>query len=204
MSVQKFIAHVKAEAAKANIKVVLADSSYIIADHQIRVAGYFDEGSDLLAVAIGKPRKEWLPILAHEFSHLRQCQSQCSIWTNSTTPSGSDTTDLLFAWIRKKVKLTDKELDAYTKASRMVELDCERRTVKLLEEFKLPVDIPTYIQSANAYVYFYNYVRLRRRWSKTGKAPYTIPEVYTHMPKTLYNHYERLPKKYIELYDKYC
>lgn len=204
MNVKKFVAYVCEEAAKANIKVVLSDSSYIIADHSIRVAGYFDEENSLLATATGKPTKEWVPILAHEFSHLRQWQAQCQAWINSTTPSGADTTDLLFAWVRGKIELTGKTLDKYTKASRTLELDCERRTVKLIEQFDLPVDIPTYIQSANAYVYFYNYVKLRRRWNKTGKASYTIPQIISEMPKTLYNHYDRLPKKYIKLYDEYC
>jgi len=203
MSVQQFISHVRKEAAKANVKVVLADSPYLIADHYIRVGGYFDEENSILAVAKGKPIELWLPILAHEFSHFRQSQEHCKIWVDAVTSDGRDTTDVLFSWIRGE-KMWRKNIEKCARASRMVELDCERRTVKLFSKFDLPISKRAYIQRANAYVFFYNYVLLRRRWYKIGREPYVIQEICSQMPKTLYGNYERLPKKYVELYDKYC
>jgi len=49
-----------------------------------------------------------------------------------------------------------------------------------------------------------NYALLRRRWWKSGCAPYDIPEVWTNFPTTLKKSYSKLPQKYVESYDKYC
>jgi hypothetical protein len=111
--------------------------------------------------------------------------------------------DDIFAWTNGK-RLTKKKVQAYIKGVLAVELDCEKRAVENIKKFGLPCDIDDYIQKANAYVYFYQFVLKRRKWYSPGKAPYEIPEVYSKMPTKFLNRYDRMPAKYLKLYDEYC
>jgi len=200
-SIRKFINHVKRECEEVNVKFIMADSEFLVAEYRTRVNGYFDEENLALVCAVKKPRSEWLPLLVHEFGHFGQHKDGCKVWENSML-RGNDTSEKMFAWIKGQ-SFSPKDIEKYVRLTRNVELDCERRASRLIKKFRLPINIARYIQGANAYIYFHNYVLLRRTWYKVGKEPYNIPEIVNAMPTTLYNHYERLPQKYVKLYDKY-
>jgi len=200
-SIRKFINHVKRECEKVNVKFIMADSEFLVVEYRTRVNGYFDEDNLALVCAVKKSRNEWLPLLVHEFGHFGQHKDQRKVWKNSML-RGNDTSEKIFAWIKGQ-SFSPKNIKKYVRLTRNVELDCERRAARLIKKFRLPINIARYIQGANAYIYFHNYVLLRRVWYKVGKEPYTIPEIVDAMPTTLYNHYDRLPQKYVKLYDKY-
>jgi len=199
MTSKEFIKYAKSKIGKTNIKLTFADKKYVMVQGS-RVSGYFDENE--LVCATGNPIKKWLPIFVHEFSHFEQWQKNCKSWTQVFI-NGKDLSDETFKWIGGK-KYSLEKIKEITRRVRILELDCERRTVKNIKKFKLPIDVDNYIRGANSYIYFYNYAMLRRRWWKRGMAPYYNPEILSHMPSKFMSRYTYLPKKYIELYDEFC
>ncbi len=87
-------------------------------------------------------------------------------------------------------------------SAKELELDCERRAVKKIKKFDLPLDVEEYIKQASAYIHYYNYMQLRRNNYTPGKEPYYNNTITSAMPKTLRGKYKRLPKNIIPLYDK--
>jgi len=202
MTPDKFIEYVRKDLEKSSIVLKLIPEKSIKADG-VSVEGYFDETN--LAVSIDKPVKEWLHIMVHEYSHFRQWVENCYAW-NRVIIGGEDISDTLFLWIKRKKKFSLDTLKLHTSRIRDLELDCDRRAVNLLEEFKLThiISQAEYISRSNSYLYFYNYALLRRRWWKRNHSPYHNPDVWTNFPPFFMKRYSQIPKRYVEVYDKYC
>jgi len=107
-------------------------------------------------------------------------------------------------WLNgKEIKFIKNKIDKI----KYLELDCEKRAVKNIKKYNLPVNIETYIQKANSYILFYNYVKETRQWSKPGNAPYALKnkELWSLCPTKFMpdSYYEKIPrkiyKKFIEL-----
>jgi hypothetical protein len=79
-------------------------------------------------------------------------------------------------------------------------LDNEKRTVKLIKKWKLPIDLNDYIKKANAYIQFYNWMRYSKRWSSPGNAPYSNKAIYEAMPPNFRMNYKKMSDKYFKLY----
>jgi len=203
MIASRFVKLVRKKLREKNVSLNLVEKKWVEVEGRIKVNGYFDEENKSLVCAVDKPCKSWLPILVHEYGHFEQWVRQCEPWKRINV-DGEDQGDALFLWIKKKKRYKQTDLKRYTARTRNLEADCERRTAKNIRKFKLPIDVNSYIQQSNSYLYFYNYALLRRRWWKSGCAPYDIPEVWTNFPTTLKKSYSKLPQKYVESYDKYC
>lgn len=149
----------------------------------IEVSGYFVENPrPTLAVATGKPFEDWIPILVHEGCHMDQWREGALAWTQNIMSDGQEAVDWLDAWCAGKRELSSEDLALAIARAKQVELDCERRVVEKIKRFGLPLDIPTYIQRANAYVQFYEHVGKTRAWNPPGKAPYQVEEVWRQSP----------------------
>ena len=59
----------------------------------------------------------------------------------------------------------------YIGYTRDLELDNEKRAVRMIRKWKLSVDVDKYIKGANAYIHFYNWMGYTRRWSKPTNSP---------------------------------
>jgi hypothetical protein len=79
-------------------------------------------------------------------------------------------------------------------ACRDLELDNEKRTVKIIKEFSLPINITQYIKKSNAYVHFYNYMLISRRWCTPKNSPYTNKKVIESMSGKFDMEYKTLSK----------
>ena len=203
-TVDRFMKHVEKEVTKSGITFLPVKKTYVSVEGNVRVSGYFDTGDMVLAVAMGLPEIEWLAVLVHEYSHFRQFKENCKAW-KQTTVKGEDVCDTIFLFVGSNHKVIPKRiLKDHTARVRNVELDCEKRTVRNIRKFSLPLDIPSYIQKANSYLYFYNYALLRKRWWRPDKSPYRNGKVWSEFPTYFKRRYHGLPKKYVELYDSYC
>jgi len=202
-TVDRFMKYVEKEVTKSGIKFLPVKKTYVSVEGNVRVSGYFDSGDMELAVAIKLPEIEWLQVLVHEYSHFRQFKANCKAW-KQTTVNGEDVCDAIFLWVSYQNRISRKLLKGHTIRTINLELDCEKRTVRNIRKFSLPLDIPTYIQKANSYLYFYNYAMLRRRWWKPNKSPYRNEKVWSEFPTSFMKRYHGLPKKYVELYDSFC
>lgn len=190
MRTNKFIDHVKQECKKHNIKCVLKNTKSVKYTDSSRCSGYFDEKS--LVVAMNRP--DALQILVHEYCHLTQWAEQCDLWMECEKNESHDKLD---KWlIGEEVKNIEQAIIL----CRNLELDNEKRSVKTIKKFDLPIDIDTYIKRANAYVQFYNYLLVSRRWSKPNNAPYKNKRLLEVMPAKFNMDYEKLSKKVLKIF----
>ena len=189
-NIEAFIEHVKSECKKHNIKLVMRNVSYLKLSDGIRCSGYFDEEERVLAVAMKKDI--WLGVLVHEYAHLTQWVDDCEAWRKGC--KGLPKVD---EWLAGKKVRGIKQALAY---SRDLELDNEKRSVKLIKKWKLPIDVKNYIQRANAYVQFYNYMYFSKKWCKPGNSPYTNEVIVNSMPTIFRMNYETMSDKYKQLY----
>lgn len=161
--------------------------------------GYWDDDQKRLVVAFGQPQRQWLPLLAHEYAHFMQWKDQCEVWLRYY----EDPREYLFEWLEgQNVNMGIIEKDAYL--SRELELDCERRTVKIIKKFNLPIDIKKYAQRASAYIYFYHFVLKHRKWYSIGNEPYNNNKICREMPTHLRRSYTKCPKELMKMFEKYC
>lgn len=165
----------------------------LIQGTKMLVNGYFLSRPAILEVACKKPQKEWLQIFLHESCHMDQWRFKTCVWNRTFITDDIDTLNLVDLWIERKIGLNNKQLDEYITASRNVELDCEKRSVKKIKQYGLPIDSVEYIQRANAYVCFYTLLKKTRQWY-SKKAPYDDPNVWKQMPTKWLNDYSKLPK----------
>ena len=190
-NVRAFINHVKGHCKEVGIKCDIRPVKYLVLSGNIRCSGYFCEETMRLVVA-GKS-KDWLGVLAHEYAHLTQWQDKSTnIWN-----TGSTGVTHLDDWLGgKKIRSIKKAIQQ----SRDLELDNEKRTVKLIKKWKLPIDLNDYIKKANAYIQFYNWMRYSKRWSRPGNAPYGNKAIYEVMPPNFRMNYNKMSDKYLKLY----
>ena len=196
-NVEKFIEHVKEQTAEHHCEFSLRNTKYCCQDG-VRCSGFFWEDPPTLICATNKPLIKWVSTLVHEYGHFLQWITVPSILEES-----GDSCNIFFDWLNGESG-HEKAIKKHTGITRDVEADCERIAVKTIKKFNLPIDIKQYCQQANAYVYFYNYILLTRKWYKTGKGPYEVEEVYSKMPTHLKKSYDNLPEEYIGLYSQFC
>lgn len=129
-----------------------------------------------LRIATGGDQKTWLEVFLHETCHLDQAQENQE-WFNSIDPHIAD----LDNWLdNKETKLPV----SWETVSKIVELehDCEKRAIEKIKTFSLPINIDNYSQKANAYLKSYIQTLNDKKWDST---PYTNPDKWRSMPKTL-------------------
>jgi hypothetical protein len=133
----------------------LGNEARVLYDGYLPCLGYFDEWYEAgprYAVAIGTKVSQWLPIAVHEFAHLMQWIEKVPAWTDQSIAPSVCALDRLIEWVRGK-EFTESELDFLVRVAQEVERDCEERTVKLIIEHRLPVNLARYTKQANAYIY---------------------------------------------------
>ncbi len=202
----RLIEDVKETSKKNGVKLILSETNtvkYFFGDSE--VSGYFiDNGDPTLACAIGGDIERWGPILAHESSHMDQWIENCSAWTNNYYKD-REAVDWLDEWCDGKVKFTEDEIDDIIDRAIGVELDCEKRTIQKEIKYNLPVNIQDEIQKAISYILFYRFIKESKKWNTPGKAPYSVKEVWSLMPKSFDDiDFKSVPENIKEAYYKYC
>lgn len=198
-NVIKLISDIKQECRKYNVKLKLTDSKFLKISNSLKVGGYFYGGDTnerpVLACAMGGNFEKSLSILIHESSHLDQWKRKTHLWEKA------DATLMIDEWLQGK-ELTKKELNKIFKNVIEIELDCEKRSLEKIKKYDIPIDREKYIQKANSYVLFYNYVKKHRKWSIPGNPPYG-DKVSKDAPKKWLKSYDKIPKRLEKAYDKF-
>ena len=203
-SVRRFIADVKSKCDNHSVKLVISRDQCLLG--KLPVNGYFEAGDKdgTLWVHMHGIIRTWLPLIVHEYSHMLQWIADCAPWRKGFI-GGDDTSVLFDKWVTHRRNFKRKKLLRIVELIQDVERDCERRALKLIEEYGLPISLRNYARRANAYLYFYTYAYLRRRWydNKKHKPPYEIKEISQCMPPVLLKSYNCMSLELISLYDKY-
>ncbi len=184
MTADEVVRELTRRAWSFGVAVYLPPTDHVMADG-LRVTGYFDGEADqpVLACATGLPQDRWLGVFCHEYCHLTQWAEGAPVWAADKDPKWHE-------WLEGKPV---RNVRAQIEASRELEADCERRTVRLIKELGAPVDLDRYIRAANAYVHFYNTIADVRKWYAPGKAPYNVPEVLALCNPTLDRDFSKTP-----------
>jgi hypothetical protein len=188
--VQKFIKFVIRDCASEGVKVRLVKGEKVY-DGGLFISGYFSDETKEIAVAIRCPLSHWLGVLVHEYAHFCQWRENCKAWRECTNTSIADAGSLIHMWMSKDIELTEKQKQLYLNKTIALELDCEKRAVRLIKQYRLPLDIKEYVQKANAYLASYQAKGVIRKW--TSRAAYDIEEIWTSMPTTFtYPYFKKL------------
>ena len=187
-----FVKHVKSECTKYGVKLYLKRSKQLKLSNNMKCSGYFDENEPAIVCAIN--RKDWLEILVHEYGHLTQWAEGTEIWKKSNTALSK-----VDEWLEgTEIRGIKKHLAI----CRDLELDNEKRSVKIIKKFKLTINIDSYIRKANAYVQFYNHLYYTRTWIDPNNSPYTNNKVIMAMSKNFNMNYSQMSKRIQKVYEE--
>ena len=192
MNEKEFIKYVKQECKKHNIKYVFKNTQSIKLFDSSRCSGYFDGST--LAVAMKRP--DSIQTLVHEYSHLTQWAEKLPLWEKC---EDEDSHNKVEEWL---VGENVHNIEKYMGLCRDLELDNEKRSVKLIKQFNLKINIDEYIKRANAYVQFYNYMLYSRKWCKPSNSPYRNKRLLNAMPNKFSMDYKRLSKKVLRIFEE--
>ena len=175
------------DSKKHNTTVRFDESAFTTsAVDSVGSSGYFDDATRTLAVATYKPMQEWITTLAHEYCHMTQFVHGAKAWTDlgKDYGKGESATNVTFDWLNGIKHGSTLELLAAINTTMMVEFDCEKKTVGLMQFMGAPIDLEVYTQKALAYVCFYHAVKKYRTWYDPLNPPYSNEAVWSKMPKT--------------------
>lgn len=139
-------------------------------------------------------RKDWLQILVHESCHMDQFLYDKKMWKKG------DSCDQLYYWLRGK---NYRNINTHINNVQDLETDCEKRSVEKIKKYGLPIDTTEYVKKANAYIYFYTYIKTFRKWTDHERSPYTLEGIWKKMPSKFLKSYRKLPQEYKRLFDTY-
>ncbi len=194
---ERFLQFVKGGCKDSKINLVLSPERQVETEG-IKCNGYFDHTDKILTVATGQSFDAWFKILVHEFSHMRQWIEQCKAWTESE--KDGDANDTMDKWLNSTVNLSKKNKNKFVNRARDLELDCDKRALNWIRAFKLPINERDYIKRANAYIYFYTYIKETRKWYTIGKEPFNNWLLVLAMPTHFDNDYDNPPEVIKRLY----
>ena len=157
--VKDFIAHVKAVAKEHGVVVKIKNSNNVREPAgNTLCCGYFldSDNEKTIVVARGdRPLHEWLGFLVHEYCHMMQWIERSPAYTNTFLKGGEDATYKLSLLENGEANYNKRLRRVYTKKTIACELDCERRAVKAIKKFGLPINVEAYKRSAAITLYKY-------------------------------------------------
>jgi hypothetical protein len=161
----------------------------------LRCAGYCADGDIVLA---GK-HKLAPATFVHEFGHTCQFVEQSPLWDTRE--------DSYEEYLLPKYDLAYLVKDSISSfqsflSSIILERDCEQRAIKFIKQFDLPIDIEDYTRKANLYLFFYQYIFLKKKWT-TSTTIYK-PRLLREMPDKIVpvSRLKTIDMDLMDLYDK--
>jgi hypothetical protein len=107
----------------------------------------------------------WLAVLAHEYCHLIQSLKNKTLWSNFQESASLINEEVDFIFSSKKIGAKNRKKVANSIIR--LELDCEKKTIKLLRKLKAPIDYDYYIFYSNIVLYKYLYWARFNKWIST-------------------------------------
>ncbi len=193
----EFIEYVKAQCKIYGVNLVIGKGKQLnYPDAGIRISGYFCSNPPELAYA--KFSHDAISIILHEYCHMLQWIDNFPLYIESLKKEDDGKLD---EWLLGK-EFKYKSISTSIRRIQKIELDCEKRAIKLSKKLKLNIDIPKYIKDANSYVFLYTMILEKRKWPKN--IPAGVSKIHKIMPDKFIRNYTTLPPEYKVLYEKYC
>ena len=187
MRVEEFVDLVATKCKQHKIEFV-ADEKIVMDDMEVN--GYFC--NEEMVLKSSTSTEKWFETLAHEYCHMLQFLDNYEPFMQYSSVSDG------FWGV-----LEGKEIDIKSKdIIQLVEYDCERRVLELVDELDLPIDKKEYAKRANAYVYFYDVIARCGKWYDIGNEPYNNKAIIKQMPDTLDNNYKNVSEDILIMIEK--
>jgi len=199
---QAFIDHMRRTCQSNGIRFRPVDNDHVITDdgNNIHCLGYFNpfsEGGPILSFATDLYFEDWFRIAVHEFCHVEQWLAK------PTTPETRDFRKRFWDWLDHKIELTSEEVHAVASDILQREADAERRTLAMIEKYKLPLDIKSATKTMNWYLYSYQYAEKHRDWLlKKDLRLYNHSLAWEAMPTQLSDNYETTHEPFMNLFEQ--
>lgn len=104
-------------------------------------------------------------------------------WT-SLTVDGVDACSLIDGWLSGDA-VDDGVIADAVKRVKAMEADCERRVLRKVKAFALPIAPALYSQRANAYIHFYDWMLENRKWYPASSPPYGTDGIVVAAPSRI-------------------
>lgn len=174
------------ECAEAGIRFELRNTASV-GDRW--TGGFFSEEDRELVVAA--KMEDFEQFVAHELCHVKQWQDgvhKCD-----------DAYDDWWKWLSGEKFLDPATVITYTRMVSLCEMDCEKRTVKLLEQFGLlgQKSRREYVKTANAYILCHEIARMQGRWPVAGRTPMEIEKIWGLLPSKFIKDVGRVPDDFL-------
>jgi len=168
--------------------------------------GQFSEADMEIKCTVDLSSNYWVGVLAHEYSHFIQCSENLDIWNNFQEKVFGHI-DSLEDMFQNKNKKTNKRIrKKITQHIVKMELDCDKRTIKLINKYKLPVDKKDYCSKANFVLYKYLFWEEYGVWpnapdSETNeKIDFKLLNISKLMSEEKYKSVENIPKEILNIF----
>ncbi len=162
---QSFLKHVREICRQYKIKFKVGNGrTVIMKPFGFKALGYFDEYEKILHCAKGRSEEAFLSVLVHEFAHLLQWIEKDNLYTSCNHPKYGSVQNAVCMWVNNELNIRDRELQSYTEKMIDCELNAERRALKLIKQFELPVNIERYSKVASATLFSYWMTKKQRKW----------------------------------------
>jgi len=193
VNILNFIWFVQVQCAQYGVKCDLRNTAFVKTGN-IRCAGWFSEASESgpARLVCSMNRDDALEILVHEYAHLTQYVSGMTLWDTA-----GQSLEHIDKWLAGEYY---EDIDTHIDNALQLELDNEKRTVKLITEWNLPIDVGGYTQRANAYLQFYLWLKHSKKWSSPNNSPYKNPRIVAAMKPTFRMNYTQLTPKLYTLF----
>ena len=130
---------------------------------QAGYAGWFDHEKKEFKAAGMKPIG-CSEIFLHEFCHFLQWRDSNDFWTDCIEEGCSP----FFSWLAGDNRYSEN-IDQARQKTVLLEMDCDKRALRLNKKFELGIDPKKYTQASNAYLYSYLVTQKLRKWPKSNK-----------------------------------
>jgi hypothetical protein len=183
---KKFVSHVKRKCKANKIELVLSPSRNVVITDSFSTdcSGYFDDVGKALVVACGKPFKDWIEILVHEYSHMEQ-------WlTDDRWEYWGECCQKMWEWIDGDLMMNTTQLVSVIDGMIELERDCELRSLENIKKFNLKINKSMYGRKANLYLYSY---RLMPILKKFPSGIYDNKQIVKMCPSKIKKNYLSVP-----------
>lgn len=164
-----------------SVKFFNADS---VVSHGSTCSGYFDHKRGVIGIA-AKDEDIWPEVFIHEYCHFLQ-------WSGTGKRFFEIDYDI-DEWLNGKINISDKKAKEIMQLALRCEINCEKKVVRIVKKYHLPISIPNYIKKANWYLLSYRVSFDKRKWSKN------IRDCSNLMPNKWLSNYWDIPKKYYNM-----
>lgn len=152
--------------------------------------GYFDYCGRRLVVATARSIDIWISDFIHEYCHFLQ-------WEEGYRQDYDTPWIELDEWLTETKDHSIERIIIHCQYIKELERENEQRAVNLIRERGLDINLPSYIRSSNAYLWFHDVLPEIRYWPK--KHPYERDSVCDRITTRLITPDRRCPKWYRQL-----